>query len=97
MLNDKYMCLDPCSGSYGDGGAGWPYCSYWNCVSWATWQIVGHSALLHKGTPKPDYTLGNCNSVNFTKLKPSEWEQGHTVSIKVNGNWYDPGPYCTSS
>jgi hypothetical protein len=41
------------------------------------WQTVGHSALLHKGTPTLDSTLGNCNPVNFILFKPSDWEQGH--------------------
>jgi hypothetical protein len=57
MLNDKYMCPDSCGKSC--GGAGWHYFAYWSCVSWATWQKVGHSALLHKGTPTPDCMLGN--------------------------------------
>jgi hypothetical protein len=38
VLNDRYMCLDPCGGSC--RGAGWP-CIYWSCVSWATWQNLG--------------------------------------------------------
>jgi hypothetical protein len=88
MLNDKYMCLDPCFGSCGD--AGWHYCTYWSCVSWAIWQTVGHSAVFHKGAPTPDCTLDNCNPVNFTILKPSEWEQGCTVGIKINGKGYYP-------
>jgi hypothetical protein len=77
VLHDKYMCPDPCSGSR--SGRGWHYCAYWSCVSWATWQKAGHSALLHKGTPISNCTLGKCNPVNFTVLKTSDWEQGCKV------------------
>jgi hypothetical protein len=49
------------------------------------------SALLHKGTPTPDCTLGNCNSVNFIVVKPSDWEQAVTIGIKINEKGYNPG------
>jgi hypothetical protein len=54
MFNDKYMCW---------GGNSWPcddvgsYCPYWSFVSWATWQRVEHTALLHKGKDAPDAPL----------------------------------------
>jgi hypothetical protein len=50
----------------------------------------GHSAVLQKGTPIPDCTLGNWNPGNFTILKPSDWEQGCAVGITINGKGYDP-------
>jgi hypothetical protein len=65
VLNDRYMCSNPCGRSH--GGTGWHYCSYWSCVSWG-FLTVGCLALFHKETPKPNWTLGNCNSVNFTIL-----------------------------
>jgi hypothetical protein len=55
MLNGKYMYPDPCSRLC--GGTSWHYCAYWSYVSWATWQTVGHLALLHKRTPILDCTL----------------------------------------
>jgi hypothetical protein len=51
---------------------------------------VGYSAVL-KGTPTPNCTLGNCDPIIFTILKPSDWEQGHKVGVKINGKGYDPG------
>jgi hypothetical protein len=89
MLHGKYMCPDSHDGSC--SGAGWHYCTYWSCVSWSTWQKTGHSALLHKGTPTPNCTLGNFTPVNFPILKPSDWELGCTVSIKINGKGYYSG------
>jgi hypothetical protein len=44
-----------------------------------------------QGTPKPDYTLGDYNPANFIIFKPSDWEQGHKVSVKINAKGYDPG------
>jgi hypothetical protein len=89
VLNDKHMCPDPHDGSC--SGTGWHYCAYQSCVSWVTWQKEGCLALLHKGTPIPICTLGNCNPVNFTVLKSSDWEQGHMAGIKINGKGYNLG------
>jgi hypothetical protein len=44
----------------------------------------------HGNTYTPLYPR-QLNSVNFTILKPSDWEQGHMISIKINGKGYDPG------
>jgi hypothetical protein len=46
--------------------------------------MAEHSALLHKRTTTPDCTLGTCNPINFTLLMTSNWEQGLTVSMKIN-------------
>jgi hypothetical protein len=67
------------------------YCPYWGCVSWATWQKAEHAAFLHKGTAAPDCTPGTHNPINFTVLKRSDWEQGHIISIKIDGKGLDPG------
>jgi hypothetical protein len=42
------------------------------------------------GFAKGWLSFGACNPINFTLLKPSDWEQGCTVSIKINGMGYDP-------
>jgi hypothetical protein len=54
---------------------------------WEQWLEV----FLHKGTAAPDCTPGTCNTVNFTVLKPSDWKQGHIVSIKIDEKGLDPG------
>jgi hypothetical protein len=43
-----------------------------------------------KGCLPLNCTLGTCNSVNFTILKPLDWEQGLMVGIKISGKGYDP-------
>jgi hypothetical protein len=50
MSNERYVCPDPHGGSCGDTGC--YYCACWSCVSWATLQRVGHSALHSEGTPR---------------------------------------------
>jgi hypothetical protein len=67
------------------------YCPYWGCVSWATWQRAQYTALLHKGKAAPDCNLGNCNPVNFTVLKSSDWTQEQVISIRIDGKGLDPG------
>jgi hypothetical protein len=76
--DDKYMCRRDNSRSCDDVGS--YYCSYWNCISWATWQ----RALLHRGKAAPDCIHGTCNPVNFTVLKPSDWTQGHVIDIRID-------------
>jgi hypothetical protein len=44
-----------------------------------------------KGYNYPDCILGTCNPINFVIFKPLDWEQGCTVSVKINGSGYDPG------
>jgi hypothetical protein len=87
-LNDKYMCWGDNSWPSDDMGS---YCSYWSCVSWATWQRRKHTDFLHKRTAVPNCTPGTCNPVNFTVLKPSDWTQGHVIGIRINGKGLDPG------
>jgi hypothetical protein len=87
--NNKYMCWEDSSWPCDDVGS--YYCPYWGYVSWATWQRAKHTAFLHKGLAIPDCTSGTCNHVNFTVLKPSDWKQGHVISIKVDGKGLDPG------
>jgi hypothetical protein len=39
----------------------------------------------------PNCTLGTCNPINFTILKPSDLKQGRMVGIIINGKGADPG------
>jgi hypothetical protein len=43
------------------------------------------SALLQKEVATSNCSLGTCNPINFTILKPSGWEQGHKICIMING------------
>jgi hypothetical protein len=59
------------------------------CVSWATGK--GQNTWpSHKGTAAPDCTPGTCNPVNFTVLKPSNWKQGHIISVRIDEKGLDP-------
>jgi hypothetical protein len=42
-----------------------------------------------QGIPAPDCTPGTCSLVNFTVPKPSDWTQGHVVSIRLDGKGLD--------
>jgi hypothetical protein len=70
MSDDKYICQGdnawPCN------GISWKYCPYWSCVSWAIWQKAEPSVLLQKGVTTSNCSLGTCNPINFTVLKPSD-------------------------
>jgi hypothetical protein len=66
------------------------YCPYWGCISWAIWQSAKYEVLLHKRISAPDCTPGTCNPVHFTVLKPSDWTQGHIISIRIDGKGLDP-------
>jgi hypothetical protein len=88
MSNDKYMCWGDNSCPCND--ASWKYCPYWSCLSWATWKKAEPSALLERGVANSNFSLGTCNPVNFTILKPSDWEQGHKIGIMINGKELDP-------
>jgi hypothetical protein len=79
------------------GDSSWPcnnqsyhFCPYWSCVSWATWHGATHLALLQKGTTTPNCSQGTCNPVNFSVLKPSDWTQGQIISIRIDGQGFDP-------
>jgi hypothetical protein len=52
--------------------------------------MAKHSGLFLKGLTPPDCTLGTCNPINFPILKPSDWEKGLMVGIKINEKGYDP-------
>jgi hypothetical protein len=55
------------------------------CVAWATLLV-----LLQKSTTVPNCSQGTCNPVNFTVLKPSDWTQGQIISIRIDGQGFDP-------
>jgi hypothetical protein len=86
--NDKYICWGdnswPCTGT------SWNYCPYWSCVSWASWQKAESSVLLQKGVAASNCSLGTCNPINFTILKPSDWEGGLNIGIMIDGKGLDP-------
>jgi hypothetical protein len=91
--NEKYMCQE---GTYNNNNnnnsnEGYHFCPYWSCVSWATSHGATHSALLQKGTTTPSCSQGICNPVNFTVLKPSDWTQAQIISIRTDGEGFDPG------
>jgi hypothetical protein len=65
------------------------YCPYWGCISWATWQKAEHAAPFARGQ-LPDCTPGTCNPVNFIILMPSDCEQRHILSIRIDGKGLDP-------
>jgi hypothetical protein len=44
-----------------------------------------------QGEAASDCTHGTCNPVNFTVLKPSDWTQGRTIGIRIDGKGLDPG------
>jgi hypothetical protein len=58
---------------------------------------MGHMAkgkthgLPSQGDSCPDCTPSTCNHVNFIVLKPSNWKQGHIISIRIDGKGLDPG------
>ena len=56
-----------------------------------TWE--NNPSFLQKGTVDPKCKLGTCNPVNFTVFNPgdSRWEEGHQISVYVNGRGPDPG------
>jgi hypothetical protein len=87
--NEKYMCWG--DNSWPCNNEGYHFCPYWSSVSWAIWYGTTHLALLQKGTSTPNCSQGTCNSVNFTVLKPSDWTQGQIVSIRIEGQGFDPG------
>jgi hypothetical protein len=87
--NNKYM-------HWGDNS--WPcdgvdsyYCPYWGGFLWATQQREKDTALIHMRIAAPDCASGTCNPVNFIVLKPSDWKQGHIISIRIDGMGFDPG------
>jgi hypothetical protein len=43
-----------------------------------------------KGTTTPNCSQSNCNPINFTVLKPSDWIQGQIISIRIDGQGFDP-------
>jgi hypothetical protein len=53
--------------------------------------VVTHLALLQKGTTTPNCSQGTCNHTNFTVLKPSDCTQGQIISIRTDGQGFDPG------
>jgi hypothetical protein len=46
---------------------------------------------LHPPSKGTNFSLGTCNPINFTILKPSYWEQGHKIGMMINGKEFDPG------
>jgi hypothetical protein len=86
--NEKYMCQG--DNSWPCNNEGYHFCPYWSCVSWATWLRATHLALLQKSTTTPNCSQGICNPVNFTVLKPSDWTQGQKISIRIDGQGFDP-------
>jgi hypothetical protein len=44
-----------------------------------------------KGHYYPNCSQGTCNPINFTVLKPSDWTQGQIISIRIDGQGFDPG------
>jgi hypothetical protein len=86
--NEKYMCRG--DNSWPCNNEGYQFCSYWSCVSWAKWHRATHLALLQKGTTTPNCSQGTCNPVNFSVLKPSDWTQGQIISIRIDGQGFDP-------
>jgi hypothetical protein len=66
------------------------FCPYWSCVSWVTWHGATHLALFQKGTTTPNCSQATCNPVNFTVLKPSDWTQGQIITIRIDGQGFDP-------
>jgi hypothetical protein len=53
-------------------------------------QKTEYTALLCRATAAPDCTPSTCNPVTFTVLKPTDWKQGHIVSIRIDGKGHDP-------
>jgi hypothetical protein len=43
-----------------------------------------------KGATTPNFSQGTCNPVNFTVLKSSDWTQGQIISIKIDGQGFNP-------
>jgi hypothetical protein len=82
--NEKYMCWGDNSWCNNEG---YHFCPYWSCVSWATW----HMTSFKKGTTIPNCSQGTCNPIHFTVLKPSDWTQGQIISIRTDGQGFDPG------
>lgn len=98
-FNDKYMCK-PVSHNTGWYEGPFLHRLTWACVRWATWENIEVTwenkdkvTLLQKGTVDPKCKLGTCNPVNFTVFNPgdSRWEEGHQISIYINGRGPDPG------
>jgi hypothetical protein len=73
---------------------GYHFCPYWSCVSWATWHRATQLTPFQKGvtttTTTPNCSQGNCNPINFTVLKPPGWTQGQIISIRIDGQGFDP-------
>ena len=79
---------------WGTASSGCQECTYWSCVSWATWDKGGKTAALQKGTAPPDCQTKSCNLVNFTIYNAIEpkWKEGFIIGIHINGRGIDPGP-----
>jgi hypothetical protein len=86
--NEKYMCRG--DNSWLCNNEGYHFCPYWSCVSWAAWHRATHLALLQKGSTNPNCSQSTCNSINFTVFKPSDWTQGQIISIRTDGQGFDP-------
>uniref|UniRef100_A0ABM5GMN4 Endogenous retrovirus group 3 member 1 Env polyprotein-like n=1 Tax=Pogona vitticeps TaxID=103695 RepID=A0ABM5GMN4_9SAUR len=74
------------------------YLSHWSCVVWATWPgKFDPSAVLKRGKGSNSCKRGECNPVNFTILKPKEWDTkdlwSKVFGLRINGKGKDPGGY----
>jgi hypothetical protein len=47
-------------------------------------------SILQSGVATSNCSLGTCNPMNFTILKPSNWEQGLKIDIMIDGRGLHP-------